>query len=164
LLAQETGAKRFLEVGTGIGYTTALMAEAGGQDAKVDTIELDSTHADITESELERKALSGRVSVLRGDARKIVRTLAQPYDVVFADSGADSDIMPHLRRLTRSGGVSPHIKGLLRVPLIELLAELRATLERGTQDESLVIDRARDRYRQIVKTALETTWNQQAQS
>ena len=45
LLAAMVGAERYLEVGCGLGYTAALMAEAGGKSARVDTIEKSAIHA-----------------------------------------------------------------------------------------------------------------------
>ena len=103
LQAEMTEARRFLEVGCGLGYTAALMADAGGPEARVDTIEIDPLHADIAERELARKGLGDRVRVLRGDASDILPTLTGPYDVAFADGG--DNVIPELTRLTRLGGV-----------------------------------------------------------
>ncbi len=79
ILAERIGAKRFLEVGTGLGYTAALMAEAGGPESHVDTIEIDPVHADLAEAELGKRGLSPRVRILRGDARDTLQTLDEPY-------------------------------------------------------------------------------------
>ena len=97
LLAEMLRPRRFLEVGCGLGHTAALMAEAGGPNSRVDTIEIDPVHADMAESGLERKGLANRVRVLRGDARDIVPNLTGHYDVVFVDGG-DSETMPLPKR------------------------------------------------------------------
>ena len=101
------GARRFLEVGCGLGYTAALMAEAGGPESRVDTIESIRSHAELAESELARRGLADRVRVLHGEARVILPTLSEPYDVVFVDS--DWEELPswveHFARLTREGGL-----------------------------------------------------------
>ena len=103
IVAERIGARRFLEVGAGLGYTAALMADAAGPDAHVDTIEIDPVHADLAEAELGKRGLSDRVRILRGDSADILQTLDEPYDVVFSDGG-QSDVSSELRRLTRGGG------------------------------------------------------------
>ncbi|MFQ6013765.1 MAG: O-methyltransferase [Thermoplasmata archaeon] len=106
-LAAVLGARRFLEVGCGLGYTAALMAEAGGPESRVDTIEGNALHADLAEAEFAERGLAQRVHVLRGEARDVLADLTDPYDVVFLD--ADWEEFPewvdHLARLTRVGGV-----------------------------------------------------------
>ena len=156
LIVEATGARRFLEIGTGLGYTAALMAEAAGPGAHVDTIEIDAEHADQAVAQLHRIGVLGSVRVLRGNAFAILPTLTEPYDVVFADGGQE-DISRHLDRLTRPGGVPADVKDLLRDPLIEVLADLRAALARGGESDALVISEARDAYRRIVSGALYAT-------
>ena len=75
LIADRIHAKRFLEVGTGIGYTAALMADAGGPGCQVDTIEVDPDHAYLAQRELTKIGLSHRIRVIGGDAGEILPTL-----------------------------------------------------------------------------------------
>ena len=144
IIAERIGAKRFLEVGTGLGYTAALMADAGGPDSRVDTIEIDPVHADLAEAELSKRGVSDRVRILRGDATEILQTLDEPYDAVFSDGG-QSDISHELRRLTRPGGAGAGIKSRLREPLIGALTDLRASLANKTEPELEALSRARRR-------------------
>lgn len=106
-LTAVVGARRFLEVGCGLGYTAAIMAEVGGPECRVDTIESLAEHADLAEAEFQRRRLTSQIHVLRGLARDVVSGLAEPYDIVFAD--ADEREYPELLsdfiRLTRLGGV-----------------------------------------------------------
>ena len=101
------GVRRFLEIGCGLGYTAALMAEAGGSDIQVDTIESVTEHADLADAELASRGLSSRVTVLRGRALDVLPTLREPYDVVFLDGGWSEypEMLPDLARLTRVGGL-----------------------------------------------------------
>ena len=149
IIVERIGAKRFLEVGTGLGYTVALMADAGGHNPHVDTIEIDPVHADLAEAELGKRGLSNRVRILRGEAKEILETLEEPYDVVFADGG-QNDISIELRRLTRRAGAGADIKSRLREPLIGVLADLRASLANKDRRESEVLSGAREAYRQAV--------------
>lgn len=106
-LAASLGARRFLEVGCGLGYTAALMAEAGGPESRVDTIEGSDLHADLAEAELAERGLGDRVHVIRGEARDVLAGLTGPYDVIFLDADWEEfpDWVDHLARLTRVGGV-----------------------------------------------------------
>lgn len=107
LLAAMLDARRFLEIGTGLGYTAALMAEAGGPGCQVDTIEALGEHADLAEQEVAQRHLADRIRVLRGTAREVLPRLTVPYDVVFLDADWDDypALLPHLLRLARPGGM-----------------------------------------------------------
>ena len=153
IIAEKIGATRFLEVGAGLGYTAALMADAGGPTSRVDTIELDPAHADIAEAELGKRGLSNRVRILRGDAKDILQALDEPYDVVFSDGG-QNDISHELRRLTRRAGAGEEIKARLREPLIGVLADLRASLANKEAREADALSRARVAYRRAVRDVL----------
>ena len=87
IIAERIGANRFLEVGTALGYTAALMEEASGPSCHVDTIEVDPVHADLAEAELDQRGLSDRVRVLRGDAADMLQIMGEPYDAMLSDGG-----------------------------------------------------------------------------
>ena len=152
LLADMLNARRFLEVGCGLGYTAALMADAGGTDARVDTIENDPLHADMAEKELSHKGLVSRVRILRGEARDVLPTLADHYDVVFSDA-TGQNWLPHLTRLTRRGGVliDGRVKGLLFDEVEGVLARLNQRLEQGAGEPQRAYAEAEERYRKAVE-------------
>ena len=79
------------------------LAEVGGPESHVDTIEIDPVHADLAEAEIGKRGLSPRVRILRGDARDTLQTLDEQYDVVFSDGGQNG-VSHELRRLTRPEG------------------------------------------------------------
>jgi protein-L-isoaspartate O-methyltransferase len=129
------------------------MADAGGPNCLVDTIESDPSHADIAEAELVRRGFGDRVQVLRGDQADLLASLTGPYDVVFLD-GVGSDVRQHVDRLLRHGGAAPDIKGRLQQPLMRILENARASLEAGEQPRALTLSRAKEFYRRAVITAL----------
>ncbi|MBI4220297.1 MAG: class I SAM-dependent methyltransferase [Chloroflexi bacterium] len=106
-LTELVGARRFLEIGCGIGYTAALMAEAAGSGGHVDAIEKDPIHAEIARREFARPGLDGTVSVLEGEATSILKRLTEPYDVVHLDTEVDQYVswLPDLVRLVKPGGM-----------------------------------------------------------
>ncbi len=107
LLAAMVRAQRFLEIGTGLGYTAVLMAEAGGVRCHVETIEAVAEHATLAEQEFDQRGFADRIRVLRGEARDVLPTLVNPYEIVFVDAEWKDYcvFLPHLVRLTRPGGV-----------------------------------------------------------
>jgi predicted O-methyltransferase YrrM len=142
--------KRFLEVGCGLGYTAALMADAGGPEARVDTIESDPLHADLAEAELSRRGLAGRVRVLRGDENDIIPTLTRTYDVVFMDGGRrEGEDWPELKRLTRQGGVRIS-KQVMRDEVGRIVARLVESGAQGEQRVQRAYAEAEKAYREAV--------------
>lgn len=156
IIAEAIGATRFLEIGTATGYTTALMASAGGPKCHVDTVEIDDAHTQIAEAELGKLGLLDRVRIIRGDAAGVVPELTTPYDVVFTDGGHESSY--DLAGLVRPGGALPSIKSRLQGPLIQVLSALRASTG-AKQLSTQAISEARASYRQAVLSALEASWN-----
>ncbi len=107
VLASLTHARRFLEVGCGHGYTTAVMASAAGPNCHVDTIEANRTHADLAEQALRQRGLSGRIRILRGRGETILPRLKDHYDILFLDDDWREypGYLRHIRRLTRPGSI-----------------------------------------------------------
>ena len=152
LIAAVVKPRRYLEVGCALGYTAALMADAGGTGSRVDTVEVDPLHAEIAEREIARRGLADRVRVLRGDSKDVLPGLTVQYDVVFEDGGPD--LNAELRRLTTPGGLLVQKAGL-RNEVEAIVAMLRDSAE----EEGDQIERARraaeERYRQAVLDLIE---------
>ena len=149
LLASLVDARRFLDVGSGIGYTAAVMADAGGPDAHVDSIEIDDAHADIAEEEMARRGLADRVDVLAGEVGEILPTLDAPYDIVFVDGG-DPDTA-QLDRLTREGGLL--IEGESKSMIFPEAEAILAPLKSGRGQEGALSDEAASRVEAAFKGA-----------
>lgn len=151
LVAEAVKARRFLEIGCGLGYTAALMAHAGGPECQVDTIEMDPSHADLAERAFSRKGLADRVRVLRGDAKDILPALTEPYDVIFADGGEEG-MEIHLKRLTRRGGIRID-KEAFRGAVEEIVRGLEGVGPCG-EETRLARSEAGGMYREAVKKAM----------
>jgi predicted O-methyltransferase YrrM len=86
LLTAAVGARRVLEVGTLFGYSGIWLARALPPGGHLDTIELNSVHAEAARSWFERAGVSDRVTVHEGRALEVLPTLEGPYDVAFFDA------------------------------------------------------------------------------
>ncbi|MGI8541571.1 MAG: O-methyltransferase [Rubrobacteraceae bacterium] len=91
LLAEISGARRILEIGTLGGYSGIHFARALPDDGVLISLELDEKHAEIARKNFERAGLSEKVEVRVGDAKETLRSMAEnggeePFDLVFIDA------------------------------------------------------------------------------
>ncbi len=86
LLAKAAGARRILEIGTSVGYSTVHLAlaarETGGH---VTTVELLPAKYEAAAANLARGGLTDVVTQHLGDALELLPTLPGPWDLVFLD-------------------------------------------------------------------------------
>ncbi len=84
-LAATVGGGRILELGTGIGMSTAWMLDGMDAGAHLVTVELDAELSHAAQQALGRDP---RVTYLIGDGTAILRELsvAEPFDLIFADT------------------------------------------------------------------------------
>jgi predicted O-methyltransferase YrrM len=111
ILAELSGARRILEIGTLGGYSTIYLARAMPPDGYLVSLELEEEHARVARANLERAGLEGKVEVRVGDAGESLTTIAdsgeEPFDLVFIDADKEGypGYLDHALRLTRSGSV-----------------------------------------------------------
>ena len=95
LLARLARARRILEIGTLGGYSTICLARGLPEDGYLLTLEIDSSHAAVARSNLERAQLSARVEVRVGRALETLPFIESerlgPFDVVFIDADKDNN-------------------------------------------------------------------------
>ena len=75
-----------LEIGTYAGYSALCMAEALGEDATIDTIEIDDELEDFIQKHLDDSPYGNKVSLHFGDAFDIIPMLDKSFDLVFIDA------------------------------------------------------------------------------
>lgn len=89
-VVQQDRPRRILEIGTAIGYSALLLLLHGAADARVTTLELSEERAELARSFWARAGVSDRITLLTGDAGRILTELpgklAEPYDFVFIDA------------------------------------------------------------------------------
>jgi predicted O-methyltransferase YrrM len=107
LLAQMTGAKRILEIGTLGGYSTIWLARALPADGRLVTLEYEPRHAEVARRNLERAGFAAQVEVKVGAAIDTLPSLAGPFDFIFIDADKSSypDYFRWALKLARPGAV-----------------------------------------------------------
>jgi predicted O-methyltransferase YrrM len=101
--------RRILEIGTSIGFSTAMMARAAERHGgKIITIELDEEVARQAEINFRRQGVEGLIDVMVGDAREIVAKLDGGFDLIFQDVGDKTlyaEMFDNYLRLLKTGGM-----------------------------------------------------------
>jgi predicted O-methyltransferase YrrM len=104
-IAGAANAKRIVELGTALGYTSIWFAH-GAPDAKVDTVEFDPDHVTLARANITKAGFDKRVTVHHGAFDDVLPTLKGPYDAGFFDGhGPTLDNLAELTRLIRPRGV-----------------------------------------------------------
>jgi predicted O-methyltransferase YrrM len=93
ILAQATGAKRILEIGTLGGYSTIWLARALPADGRLITLEYDPKHAEVARKNLAAAGFASVAEVRLGKALETLPKLASegagPFDFIFIDANKD---------------------------------------------------------------------------
>lgn len=99
--------KRILEVGTAVGFSSILMAEYNPIDCEILTIENYEKRIPIARENFARAGKENTITLLTGDAKDILPTLADPFDFIFMDAakGQYINFMPEVLRLLKPGGM-----------------------------------------------------------
>lgn len=96
-----------LEVGTAVGYSALLMAEAMGEDCHITTIEKYEKRICLAKENFKRAGESQRITLLEGDAEEILKGLSGPFDFVFMDAAKGQYLgwLPLILGLMEPGGI-----------------------------------------------------------
>jgi caffeoyl-CoA O-methyltransferase len=78
--------RRVLELGTYSGYSAISMAAALPPGGRIDTCEVDETHAAVAERYLEEAGYGDRVTIHFGPALEAIARLEGEFDFVFVDA------------------------------------------------------------------------------
>ena len=110
LFARMIGAKRILEIGTFVGYSTLWMARALPEDGALITLEYQAEHADLARGFFAQDNVAGKkISLIEGAALTSLATLPQSelFDLIFIDAakGEYHDYVMLCEPLLREGGL-----------------------------------------------------------
>ncbi|MCK5198086.1 MAG: class I SAM-dependent methyltransferase, partial [Spirochaetales bacterium] len=108
LIIRLTNAKRVLEIGSGIGYSTLWLGEAvkvtSGKVVTIDNHE--RTHKEVVQN-IKEAGLDNWIEKKLGDAEDLIYTLTDNWDIIFQDGGKYLYPVIHdkIVRLTKCGGL-----------------------------------------------------------
>ncbi len=86
LLVFAAGARRVLEIGTYSGYSALSMAAGLPPEGRIDTCEVDETHAAVARRYIARSPYADRITVHLGPALETIAQLEGSFDLVFIDA------------------------------------------------------------------------------
>lgn len=99
--------KRILEVGTAVGFSATLMAEYNPYPCEIVTIENYEKRIPIARENFVRAGKEKQITLIEGDATEVLKTLDEPFDMIFMDAakGQYINFMPDILRLLKKDGV-----------------------------------------------------------
>ena len=99
--------KRILEVGTAVGFSAILMAEYNPYPCEIITIENYDKRIPIARENFVRARKEQQITLIEGDATEVLKTLEEPFDMIFMDAakGQYINFMPDILRLLKKDGV-----------------------------------------------------------
>ncbi len=98
---------RILEVGTAVGFSAILMAEYAPTGCQIVTIENYDKRIPIARENFKRAGKTDQITLLEGDAAEVLKTIDEPFDMIFMDAakGQYINFMSDVLRLLKKDGV-----------------------------------------------------------
>ena len=107
ILIKTRGVKQLLEIGTAVGYSAGIFAQAMGEDGHVTTVDRDERMIAQAKANIAAMGYQDRIKILEGDAQETLAALEGSFDMVFLDGGKGHYIhlLEDCIRLLKPGGV-----------------------------------------------------------
>ncbi len=108
MLAESTGARNIVEIGTYNGYSTLwfclALRHTGG---KITTHEMNPKHIALARENFQKAGVESMITIVEGNAHETVARLKEPIDILFidADKPGYADYLRKLLPLVRPGGL-----------------------------------------------------------
>lgn len=98
---------KILEVGAAIGFSALLMSEYAPEGCRITTIENYEPRIPLAKENFAKNNKADVITLLEGDATKILPTLDEEYDFIFMDAakGQYINFLPDILRLLKTGGI-----------------------------------------------------------
>ena len=86
MISKMINPERILEIGTFTGYATLCLAEGLRENGRIYTIDINLELEDMVRSNFKRSDLDSKIMYQIGDAKEIIPTLNEIFDLVFIDA------------------------------------------------------------------------------
>ena len=98
--------KRILEIGTAIGYSALIMAEAT-ENTEITTIERMPNMVELAKNNINNTIYKDRITIIEGEAENILPNLEEKYDFIFLDAakGQYIEFFNHCMELLEPEGI-----------------------------------------------------------
>lgn len=90
LLSKLISPKSILEIGTFTGYSAICLAKGLTPEGKLITIDIDPEYRYIAEKYFDLAGMSSKIQYITGDAKYIIPSLSDVFDLVFIDADKDA--------------------------------------------------------------------------
>jgi predicted O-methyltransferase YrrM len=90
ILSKMVNPKRILEIGTFTGYSAICLAQGLSTDGKLITIDCNPEMEDFALPYFDEAGLKDKIEMIVGDAAEIIKTLEDPFDLVFIDADKEN--------------------------------------------------------------------------
>lgn len=107
VLIKSHGVKKILEIGTAIGYSAGIMAEAAGAGCEVVTIERDEEMKLLALDNIKLLGFENNIKIVFGDALEVLEDIKGEFDMVFLDAakGHYDHFLPLCLKLLKVNGL-----------------------------------------------------------
>ena len=107
LLLRLIGARRVLEIGTFLGLSALVIADAVGPDGKVVCLDINEEWSERAQRLWEAAGVAARVDLRVGDAHQTLRNVTDTFDAVFLDADKTGYLayLEAVSPLLRAGGL-----------------------------------------------------------
>ena len=92
LISRMLQPKRILEIGTFTGFSALCLAEGLATGGQLITLEMREADAETAQQYFDRSPFKDHIKLLQGDARTIIPSLNETWDLVFIDADKTSYI------------------------------------------------------------------------
>ncbi|SDM73107.1 Predicted O-methyltransferase YrrM [Daejeonella rubra] len=86
MISKMISPERILEIGTFTGYATLCLAEGLRENGRIYTIDINMELEDMVRSNFKRSDLDSKIIYQIGDAKEIIPSLNETFDLVFIDA------------------------------------------------------------------------------
>ena len=77
--------KKILEIGTAIGYSSAIFSDYLEEGGKIDTLEISHKAVLLAKANHKMLGVEDKINIIEGDALELLPTINEKYDVIFID-------------------------------------------------------------------------------
>lgn len=107
MISKMVSPERILEIGTFTGYATLCLAEGLRENGRIHTIDINLELEDMVRENFKKSEFDAKISYQIGDAKQIIPTLNETFDLVFIDADKKNNATYYEMILdkVRSGGL-----------------------------------------------------------